>query len=73
MKLTWKTEGVLHRLESSPKKSETLNSSEGGFRWFLVRLVGGRSSALQDMTLWRTFDWVMCLEVGEHVPKQHRT
>eukprot|EP00933_Yihiella_yeosuensis_P029505 TRINITY_DN23148_c1_g1_i1.p1 TRINITY_DN23148_c1_g1~~TRINITY_DN23148_c1_g1_i1.p1 ORF type:complete len:506 (-),score=80.08 TRINITY_DN23148_c1_g1_i1:196-1587(-) len=24
-----------------------------------------------DMTLWRTFDWVLCLEVGEHVPKQY--
>lgn len=26
--------------------------------------------ALQDMTLWRSFDWILCLEVGEHVPKQ---
>lgn len=25
---------------------------------------------LQDMTLWRSFDWILCLEVGEHVPKQ---
>jgi len=23
-----------------------------------------------DIQLWRTFDWVMCLEVGEHIPKQ---
>jgi len=22
------------------------------------------------MTLWRSFDWILCLEVGEHVPKQ---
>ncbi|CAE7837578.1 unnamed protein product [Symbiodinium sp. CCMP2592] len=26
---------------------------------------------VQDLTLWRTFDWVLCLEVGEHVPKQY--
>jgi len=25
---------------------------------------------IADNHLWRTFDWVMCLEVGEHVPKQ---
>merc|ERR1712070_121920 len=25
---------------------------------------------IEDVHLWRTFDWVMCLEVGEHVPKQ---
>merc|ERR1711972_763345 len=25
---------------------------------------------VQDMDLRRTFDWVMCLEVGEHIPKQ---
>ncbi|CAE8593794.1 unnamed protein product, partial [Polarella glacialis] len=24
-----------------------------------------------EMKLWRTFDWVLCLEVGEHVPKQY--
>lgn len=22
------------------------------------------------MRLWRSFDWILCLEVGEHVPKQ---
>jgi len=27
---------------------------------------------IEDQHLWRTFDWVMCLEVGEHVPKQHQ-
>lgn len=26
---------------------------------------------VQDMTLWRSFDWILCLEVGEHVPKQY--
>eukprot|EP00931_Biecheleriopsis_adriatica_P075248 TRINITY_DN49165_c0_g1_i1.p1 TRINITY_DN49165_c0_g1~~TRINITY_DN49165_c0_g1_i1.p1 ORF type:complete len:460 (-),score=94.80 TRINITY_DN49165_c0_g1_i1:61-1440(-) len=26
---------------------------------------------VQEMRLWRTFDWVLCLEVGEHVPKQY--
>ena len=30
----------------------------------------GTYDALQDMTLWRSFDWILCLEVGEHVPKQ---
>jgi len=25
---------------------------------------------VKDMRLWRTFDWVMCLEVGEHIPKE---
>merc|ERR1712004_461560 len=25
---------------------------------------------VENMTLWRTFDWVLCLEVGEHVPSQ---
>jgi len=25
---------------------------------------------IQEIRLWRTFDWVMCLEVGEHIPKQ---
>merc|ERR1712157_483135 len=25
---------------------------------------------VRDMHLWRTFDWVLCLEVGEHIPKQ---
>lgn len=25
---------------------------------------------VEDLTLWRTFDWVLCLEVGEHVPKK---
>jgi len=25
---------------------------------------------VEDMHLWRTFDWVLCLEVGEHIPKQ---
>merc|ERR1712194_907920 len=24
-----------------------------------------------DMQLWRSFDWVMCLEVGEHIPAQY--
>jgi len=24
----------------------------------------------QEMRLWRSFDWILCLEVGEHVPKQ---
>ncbi|CAK8992187.1 unnamed protein product [Durusdinium trenchii] len=24
---------------------------------------------VEEMTLWRTFDWILCLEVGEHVPK----
>merc|ERR1712070_1205348 len=31
----------------------------------------GRVSSLnlaKPQTLWRTFDWVMCLEVAEHVP-----
>jgi 2-polyprenyl-3-methyl-5-hydroxy-6-metoxy-1,4-benzoquinol methylase len=26
---------------------------------------------VEEMRLWRTFDWVLCLEVGEHVPKQY--
>ncbi|CAJ1439338.1 unnamed protein product [Effrenium voratum] len=26
---------------------------------------------VQEMRLWRSFDWVLCLEVGEHVPKQY--
>lgn len=26
---------------------------------------------IQDLRLWRTFDWVLCLEVGEHVPRQY--
>lgn len=25
---------------------------------------------IQEIRLWRAFDWVMCLEVGEHIPKQ---
>jgi len=25
---------------------------------------------VEDMQLWRNFSWVMCLEVGEHIPKQ---
>lgn len=25
---------------------------------------------VEDVHLWRTFDWVMCLEVAEHVPRQ---
>ena len=32
--------------------------------------LSAKPHALQDLTLWRTFDWVLCLEVGEHVPKQ---
>lgn len=26
---------------------------------------------VQKMSLWRTFDWVLCLEVGEHIPKEY--
>eukprot|EP00928_Gymnodinium_smaydae_P040115 TRINITY_DN27262_c0_g2_i1.p1 TRINITY_DN27262_c0_g2~~TRINITY_DN27262_c0_g2_i1.p1 ORF type:complete len:530 (-),score=114.25 TRINITY_DN27262_c0_g2_i1:127-1581(-) len=26
---------------------------------------------IEDVHLWRSFDWVMCLEVAEHVPKEH--
>jgi len=26
---------------------------------------------VQEMRLWRSFDWILCLEVGEHVPKQY--
>eukprot|EP00397_Hematodinium_sp_SG-2012_P028780 GEMP01030338.1.p1 GENE.GEMP01030338.1~~GEMP01030338.1.p1 ORF type:complete len:330 (+),score=70.05 GEMP01030338.1:515-1504(+) len=26
-----------------------------------------------NMTLWRTFDWVLCLEVAEHIPAKHTT
>lgn len=26
---------------------------------------------IEDLRLWRTFDWVLCLEVGEHIPKQY--
>lgn len=25
---------------------------------------------IEDVNLWRTFDWIVCLEVGEHIPKQ---
>eukprot|EP00928_Gymnodinium_smaydae_P055539 TRINITY_DN39052_c0_g1_i1.p1 TRINITY_DN39052_c0_g1~~TRINITY_DN39052_c0_g1_i1.p1 ORF type:complete len:458 (-),score=106.59 TRINITY_DN39052_c0_g1_i1:161-1534(-) len=26
---------------------------------------------IEETHLWRTFDWVMCLEVGEHIPSQY--
>lgn len=26
---------------------------------------------VEDMRLWRNFSWVMCLEVGEHIPEQY--
>jgi len=26
---------------------------------------------VEDVHLWRVFDWVMCLEVGEHIPAAH--
>ena len=32
--------------------------------------VGGLKR-LQEMHLWRRFDWILCLEVGEHVPKAY--
>jgi len=28
---------------------------------------------IEDTHLWRVFDWVMCLEVGEHIPQQYAT
>lgn len=36
-----------------------------------AELTGGavqEVNLVKDMELWRTFEWVMCLEVGEHVP-----
>jgi len=38
-----------------------------------AELTGGvvqELNLVKEMQLWRAFDWVMCLEVGEHVPKQ---
>lgn len=38
-----------------------------------AELTGGvvqEVNLIQQMELWQTFDWILCLEVGEHVPKQ---
>lgn len=37
----------------------------------ITRGVVQEINLIQDVQLWRTFDWVMCLEVGEHIPAQY--
>lgn len=39
-----------------------------------AELTGGvvqEINLVEDLQLWRTFDWVLCLEVGEHIPRQY--
>mmetsp|Transcript_78839 Transcript_78839/g.191004 ORF Transcript_78839/g.191004 Transcript_78839/m.191004 type:complete len:456 (-) Transcript_78839:51-1418(-) len=39
-----------------------------------AELTGGvvqEVNLVEDMHLWRNFSWIMCLEVGEHIPQQY--
>lgn len=41
-----------------------------------TEITGGKVQELnlvQEFKLWRTFDWILCLEVAEHIPKQFST
>jgi hypothetical protein len=41
-----------------------------------TEITGGKVQEInlvQEFQLWRTFDWVLCLEVAEHIPKEFST
>jgi hypothetical protein len=58
---TWLNETGLMKAFAFDGTPEATKASDG---------VVHEINLIEDVQLWRSFDWVMCLEVGEHVPKQ---